>query len=94
MDSQDREGEILDVTSLPVQVANKIRCPICRRDDFESNGTHKGIRYYKCGVCCDPSTSMPTTFKVIMTDPLQAERYVEGMEQRMLPDEYSPVKLT
>jgi len=46
------------------QVVRPIQCPHCYTTDVRCEGTHGGIRYYRCRVCCEYSTGNWTRFKV------------------------------
>jgi len=35
------------------QVAKPVKCPRCYTTDVKCEGTHDGVRYYRCRVCCD-----------------------------------------
>lgn len=35
------------------QIVKRVKCPRCYTTDVKCDGTHDGVRHYRCRVCCD-----------------------------------------
>jgi len=46
------------------QVVKPVQCPNCYTTDVKCDGSHDGVRYYRCRVCCEFTTGAWTRFKV------------------------------